>query len=96
MALCLLENRDYLGFQMIFKVWLNQNFSNCNTRLWTNKYRLRAVTVYFTFSVPELWPFFSLKIGTFSVCGCYLKHGSTTSVQILAQLCLTLNTGQCG
>jgi hypothetical protein len=22
-ALCLLENRDYLGLQMIFKVWLN-------------------------------------------------------------------------
>jgi hypothetical protein len=28
MALLLLENRDFLGFQMIFKVWLNQFFSN--------------------------------------------------------------------
>jgi hypothetical protein len=57
MAPFLLENRDYLGFQMIFKVWLNQIFPNCNIRLWTNKYRLRAIAVYFTFSVPELWPF---------------------------------------
>jgi hypothetical protein len=28
MALFLLENRDFLGFRMIFKVWLNQIFSN--------------------------------------------------------------------
>jgi hypothetical protein len=28
MALFLLENRDFLGFWMIFKVWLNQIFSN--------------------------------------------------------------------
>jgi hypothetical protein len=59
MAVCLLENKDYLGFQMIFKVYLNEIFSNCNTRLWTNKYRLRSITVYFTFTVPELWAFFS-------------------------------------
>jgi hypothetical protein len=33
MALCLLENRDFLGFRMIFRVWLNQIFSNFNTML---------------------------------------------------------------
>jgi hypothetical protein len=37
MALFLLENRDFLGFQMIFKVWLNQIFSNFNTMLLTIK-----------------------------------------------------------
>jgi hypothetical protein len=62
MALCLLENRDYLlilGFRMIFKVWLNQICSNFNTMLQTIKYRLISITAYFTFTVPELWPFFS-------------------------------------
>jgi hypothetical protein len=54
MALFLLENRDFLGFQMIFKVWLNQIFSNFNTMLWTIKYRLSSIMVYFTFTVPEL------------------------------------------
>jgi hypothetical protein len=57
MALFLLENRDFLGFRMIFKVWLNQIFWNFNTMLWTIKYRLSSITVYFTFTVPELWPF---------------------------------------
>jgi hypothetical protein len=61
MALFLLENRDFLGFRMIFKVWLNQIFSNFNTMLWTIKYRLSLITVYFTFTVPELWPFFLLE-----------------------------------
>jgi hypothetical protein len=122
MDLFLLENRYFLGFRMIFKVWLNQIFSNFNTMLWTInivlkfekiwlsrtlniiwkprkslfskenvnftifelnlyfmvhctshclifsnfntmlwtiKYRLNLITVYFTFTVPELWPFFS-------------------------------------
>jgi hypothetical protein len=59
MALFLLENRDFLGFRMIFKVWLNQIFSNFNTILWTIKYRLSSITVYFTFTVPELWLFSS-------------------------------------
>ena len=57
MALFLLENKDFLGFRKIFKVWLNQIFSNFNTMLWTIKYRLNSITVYFTFTVPELWPF---------------------------------------
>jgi hypothetical protein len=65
MAIFLLENRDFLGFRMIFKVVLNQIFSNFNTMLWTIKYRLSSITVYFTFTVAELWPFFSWKIGTF-------------------------------
>jgi hypothetical protein len=38
MALFLLENRNCLGFRMIFKVWLNQICSNFNTMLWTIKY----------------------------------------------------------
>ena len=58
-ALFLLENRDFLGFRMIFKVWLNQIFSNFHTMLWTIKYRLNSITVYFTFTITELWPFFS-------------------------------------
>ena len=59
MTFFLLENRDFLGFRMIFKVWLNQIFSIFNSMLWTIKYRLISNTVYFTFTVPELWPFFS-------------------------------------
>ena len=39
MALFLLENRDFLDFRMIFKVWLNQILSNYNTMLWTITYR---------------------------------------------------------
>jgi hypothetical protein len=35
MALFLLENRDFLGFRMIFKVPLNQIFSSFSTMLWT-------------------------------------------------------------
>ena len=57
MALFLLENKDFLGFRKIFKEWLNQIFSNFNTMLWTIKYRLSSITVYFTFTVSELWPF---------------------------------------
>jgi hypothetical protein len=59
MALFLLENRDFLGFRMIFKVRLNQIFSNFNTMRGTIKYRLSSITMYFTYTVPELWPFFS-------------------------------------
>jgi hypothetical protein len=44
MALFLLENRDFLGCRMIFKVWLNQIFSNFNTMLWTIKCRLNSIT----------------------------------------------------
>jgi hypothetical protein len=40
MALFLLENRDFLGIRMIFKVPLNQIFSNFNTMLYTIKYRI--------------------------------------------------------
>jgi hypothetical protein len=47
MTLLLLENRDFLGFRMIFKVWLNQLCTNFNIRLWTSKYRLSSITVYF-------------------------------------------------
>ena len=51
--------RHTFGFRIIIKVPLNQIFSNFNTMLWTIKYRLSSITVYFTFTVPELWPFFS-------------------------------------
>ena len=71
-ALFLQENRDFCGFRMTFKLWLNQIFSNLNTILWTNQYRLSAIMVYFTFIVAELWPFFSLKIGSFQVSGWHL------------------------
>jgi len=54
MVLFLLENRDFLGFRMLFKVWLKQIFSNFNTMLETIKYRLNSITMYFTFTVPEL------------------------------------------
>jgi hypothetical protein len=37
-----------------FEVWLNEIFSNFNTILRTIKYRLISITVYFTFTVPEL------------------------------------------
>ena len=60
-----LENRDFPGFRMISKVWLNQIFSNFTTMLRTIKYRLSSIMVYFTFTIPELWPLFSEKIGTF-------------------------------
>ena len=62
MVLFLLENRDFLGFRMIFKVRLNQIFSNFNTMRCTMKYRLSSIMVKLTFTVHELWPFFSQKI----------------------------------
>ena len=54
MALFLLENRDFLGFRMIFKVPLNQIFSNFSIMLYTIKYRLCLIMVYFTFTVHKL------------------------------------------
>jgi hypothetical protein len=59
MVLFLLKNRDFLGFRMIFKVPLNQIFSNFNTMLYAIKYRLSLIMVYFTFTVQKLLPFFS-------------------------------------
>ena len=40
-------------------VILQPNLFNFNAMLWTIKCRLSSITVYFTFTVPELWPFFS-------------------------------------
>jgi len=51
--------RHTFGFRIIIKVPLNQICSNFQTMLWTIKYRLSSITVYFTFTVPELWSFFS-------------------------------------
>jgi hypothetical protein len=65
MALLLLENKDFLGFRMIFKVWLNEIFYNFYTVLRKSKYRLSPITVHFIFIVPELWPFYSKQIVTF-------------------------------
>ena len=53
------------GFRIIIKVPLNQIFSSFHTLLCTIKYRLSLITMYFAFTVHELWPFFSQKIGTF-------------------------------
>ena len=64
-----LENRDFLGFRMIFKVRLNQIFSNFSTMRCTIKYRLISIMVKLTFTVHELWPFFSEKIETLKVSG---------------------------
>jgi hypothetical protein len=44
MALFLLENRDFLGFRMIFKVWLNQIFSNWTVNM---KYTIIQLNLYF-------------------------------------------------
>jgi hypothetical protein len=51
--------RHTFGFWIIIKVPLHQIFSNIHTLLCTIKYRLCLITVYFTFTVHELWPFFS-------------------------------------
>ena len=64
----LMSIRHTFGFRIII-VPLNQIFSNLHTLLCTIKYRLSLITVYFTFTVHELWPFFSQKIGTFQVSG---------------------------
>ena len=61
MALFLLENRDFLGLRMIFKVRLNQIFSNFNTMRCTIKYRFNLIMVKLTFTVHELWPHFLLE-----------------------------------
>jgi hypothetical protein len=61
MALFLLENRDFLGFRVIFKVWLNQTFSNFNTMLWIIKYKLSSITVYFIITVPDVMALFLLE-----------------------------------
>jgi hypothetical protein len=53
MALFLLENNDFLGFQMIFKVQLNQIFSNFNTMQCTIKYRLNSIMVKLTFTAQH-------------------------------------------
>ena len=42
---------------MIFKVWLNQIFSNFNTMLWTIKYRLSSITMYFPLPFLSYGPF---------------------------------------
>ena len=55
------------GFRITIKVPLNQIFSNFHTLLCTIKYRQSLIIVYFTFTVHELWPFISQKLGTFQV-----------------------------
>jgi hypothetical protein len=59
--------RDFLGFWMIFKVPLNQMFSNFNTMLCTIKYRLSSIMVHFTFTVPELWSFVKYTVFKFNL-----------------------------
>jgi hypothetical protein len=65
MALLLLENRDLLGFRMIFKVWLNQTsqtLTQCYGPLNTGQVRLRCI-----FHLPFLrnGPFTFRKKGLF-------------------------------
>jgi hypothetical protein len=47
----ILENSDFQGFRMVFKVRLNQIFSNFNTMRCTIKYRLSSIMVKLTFTV---------------------------------------------
>jgi hypothetical protein len=54
----LMSVRHTFGIRILIKVPLNQIFSNFHTLLCTIKYRLSLITVYFTFTVHELWPFF--------------------------------------
>jgi hypothetical protein len=51
--------RHTFGFGIIIQVPLNQVFSNFHTLLCTIKYRLSLITVHFTFTVHELWSFFT-------------------------------------
>ena len=51
--------RHTFGFGIIIKVPLSQIFSSFHTLLCTIKYRISLITVYFTFTIYELWPFFS-------------------------------------
>jgi hypothetical protein len=86
------ENRDFLGFRMIFKVWLNQFFqtlTQCCGPLNTGEVQFRS---YFTFNVPQLWPFFFLENRDFLGFGRYLKYGSIKSFQTLTQCCGPVNT----
>jgi hypothetical protein len=49
MILFLLENRDFLGFRMILKVWLTQTFqtlTQCDGSLNTGHVRLRVFFIY--------------------------------------------------
>ena len=74
MALILIENRDFLGLRMIFKVPLNQIFSNFNTMLYIIKYRLSLIMVYFTFTVHKylLHQFTFLSIPSLQVFPSYV------------------------
>ena len=76
MALFLLENRDFLGFRMIFKVQLNQIFSNFNTMRCTIKSRLSSIMVKLTFAVHESQhvSFLSLPHSKFGMRGYGTSH----------------------
>jgi hypothetical protein len=82
MALFLLENRDFLGFRMIFKVPLNQIFSNFNTMLYTIKYRLCLIRVYFTFTIHKyfLHQFTFLSIPSLQVCFHHMSYNQCFDV----------------
>jgi hypothetical protein len=71
-------NLYWLVHSIVFKFEkINQIFSNFHTLLCAIKYRSSLITVYFTFIVHEILPFFSKKIGTFVVSGWHLNYSST-------------------
>ena len=82
MVLFLLENRDFLGFRMIFKLPLNQIFSSFNTMLYTIKYRLNLIMVYFTFTIHKqlLHQFTFLSIPSLQVCFHHMSYNQCFDV----------------
>ena len=94
MTLLLLENMDFLGFRMIFKVWLNQFCSNFNIRLWTTKYRLSSITVYIPFFRSWEMALLLLEnrdfLGFRMICKVWLNQTFQTLNKCYGQL----NTGQ--
>jgi hypothetical protein len=55
MALFLLENRDFLGFRMIFKVPLNQIFSNFHTMANAVYHKIHVKFDYGVFHIFRSW-----------------------------------------
>jgi hypothetical protein len=73
MALFLLENRDFLGFRMIFKVRLNQIFSNFNT--------ISISTLIFLETLHQLLHQFTfLSIPSLQVCFHHISYNQCFDV----------------
>jgi hypothetical protein len=63
MALFLLENRDILEFRMIFKVWLNEIFSNFNKMPVNVKHTIIELNLYLTVH-SIVWHFEKIWLST--------------------------------